>query len=77
MGWILGGYSMGKLSEIKINGVKLPYFAALAVVLLASMYLGGLGNDFLSTIAYLMVLGGICIAVGDRIPIFNTINEQI
>lgn len=71
MCWILGGYSMEKLSEIKINGIKLPYFAALAVVLLASMYLGGLGNDFLSTIAYLMVLGGICIAVGDRIPVFN------
>lgn len=62
---------MDKLNSYKIMGVPLGWFAVLSAIIMGSMYMGGLGTDILSTIAYLAVLGGIFMEIGNRIPIFN------
>lgn len=54
-----------------IMGIPLPLFAILSVVILASMFTGALGDDVLSTMALLCVLGSILYEIGERIPIFN------
>jgi len=54
-----------------IMGIPLPLFAILSVVILASMFTGALGDDMLSTMALLCVIGSILYEIGERIPIFN------
>ncbi len=62
---------MGKMGEYKIMGIPLPLFAVLSVIVLAAMFAGALGDDILSTMALLCVIGSILYEIGDRIPIFN------
>lgn len=62
---------MGKMGEYKIMGIPLPLFAVLSVIVLAAMFAGALGDDILSTMARLCVIGSILYEIGDRIPIFN------
>ncbi|MCI8743982.1 MAG: 2-hydroxycarboxylate transporter family protein [Lachnospiraceae bacterium] len=58
--------------ELKINGVPLKLFLLASLLIAAAFFTGSLDTDMLSTMAFLFVLGSVCYAVGERIPIFNT-----
>ena len=62
---------MGKLKNYKLMGIPAPLFAVLSVIILTAMFTGALGDDMLSTMALLCVIGTILFEIGDRIPIFN------
>lgn len=62
---------MEKIKEYKLMGIPAPLFAVLSVIILAAMFTGALGDDILSTMALLCVIGTILFEIGDRIPIFN------
>jgi Na+/citrate or Na+/malate symporter len=55
----------------KIYGLSLGIFGALAVIILLAAYTGNLPKDYVGTIAYLMVVGGIFFYAGAKIPIVN------
>lgn len=55
----------------KIYGLPLGFFAALAGVVLFAAYTGNLPKDYVGTIAYLMVIGGVFFYAGAKIPIVN------
>lgn len=59
------------IKDLRIQGVPLVFFAIMFVVVMVSVYTGTLGDDILSTIAFLMVLGGLLFEIGNRIPVFN------
>lgn len=55
----------------KIQGVPVVPFMVMFVLIMASVYTGCLGDDVLSTIAFLLALGGLLFEIGNRIPVFN------
>ncbi len=64
---------MGQSEKKKLTIVgfpAVPFLILLAVILVAD-YTGLMGDDILSTIAYLILFGGVLYEIGDRIPIFN------
>ncbi len=57
--------------DLKIQGIPAVPFLIMFVVVMVAVYTGTLGDDILSTIAFLLALGGILFEIGNRIPIFN------
>lgn len=55
----------------KIFGLHLGVFGILSVIVLVAAYTGKLPKDYVGTIAYLMVVGGIFFYVGGKVPIIN------
>ena len=62
---------MRRLINYEIYGIKLPYFLVLSSIVLVCLFTKTLGDDLLSTSAYLTVFGIITFYIGERIPIWN------
>ncbi|MGL6201523.1 MAG: 2-hydroxycarboxylate transporter family protein [Lachnospiraceae bacterium] len=61
----------GSFLQYKVQGVPLFLFIPFAAIVLIAVYTGGLGDDMLSTMALLFVIGAISYEVGKRLPIWN------
>ena len=60
-----------KKKGLTVTGIPAVPFAIMFVIIMIAVYTGKLGDDILSTIAYLTAFGGILFEIGSRIPIFN------
>lgn len=59
------------IAKVKIQGVPAVPFLIMFVLVMVGVYTQNMGNDVLSTIAFLLSLGGLLFEIGNRIPIFN------
>ncbi|MCI8889112.1 MAG: 2-hydroxycarboxylate transporter family protein [Hungatella sp.] len=59
------------MKDIKIQGVPVIPFMIMFVIIMVSVYTECLGDDILSTVAFLLALGGILFEIGNKIPVFN------
>lgn len=59
------------IRSTKVLGMSLPYFAACLVLILASAYLGVLGEGMISALAASMVVGSALMWLGNRIKWFG------
>ncbi len=57
--------------KYKVQGVPLYLFVVFAALILGGVYTGSLGDDILSTMAFLFVIGAISYEFGKRLPIWN------
>lgn len=55
----------------KVQGVPLYLFVIFSAIILGCVYTGSLGDDILSTMAFLFVIGAISYEIGKRLPIWN------
>ncbi len=62
---------MERFKSMKIQGVPAPAFLVMFIFVMLGVYTGTMGNDVLSTIAYLLAFGGLLFEIGNRIPVFN------
>ncbi|MBD3949356.1 2-hydroxycarboxylate transporter family protein [Tuanshanicoccus lijuaniae] len=60
------------MKELKFFGLKVPIFAIISIIVLATMYMGILSKDLAGGIAIMLVIGIIFNEIGERIPIWNT-----
>lgn len=60
-----------KKKGLTITGIPVVPFAIMFAIIMFAVYTEKLGDDILSTIAYLTVFGGILFEIGSRIPVFN------
>ena len=59
-------------NKIKILGIDLPIFLGVAAIVLIGVYMEILPQNIASGMAVAMVLGGLFMWIGDKIPVFNT-----
>jgi malate:Na+ symporter len=62
---------MSVLQKEKIYGLPLGVFIIFSVIILFAAYSGKLSKDYVGSIAYLMVVGGLFFYIGGRTPIVN------
>ena len=58
-------------NKFTISGIPAVPFLIMLAVVLTAVYTQWMGTDVLSTIAYLLLFGGVLFEIGNRIPIFN------
>lgn len=62
---------MSFLKSEKLYGLPFGMFLALSAIILFATYSGKLPKDYVGTIGFLMVIGGLFFYIGGKIPIFN------
>lgn len=59
------------IKSMKIQGVPAVPFLVMFLLVMTAVWTEKMGNDVLSTIAFLLALGGLLFEIGNHIPLFN------